>query len=152
MRLCAILLACGVLLAGDAPLGGQPQKPGKLGKIMTEKLHHAKQLLEGIAMADHKKVERAAEELNRLSRTAEWQAYETPRYEMYSNEFRRATEGIIEKAKRKNLDGVTLAYFEMTMSCVRCHQYVRELRDASLPVPRPDLTTAFTPVARRAMP
>ena len=34
------------------------------------------------------------------------------------------------KAKAKNIEGVTLAYFEMTMSCVRCHTYVREIRDA----------------------
>ena len=31
------------------------------------------------------------------------------------------------------MDGTTLAFFEMTMSCVRCHQYVREIRDARLP-------------------
>jgi cytochrome c556 len=52
---------------------------------------------------------------------------------MNSNEFRRAAEKIIDKAKAKNIDGVTLAYFEMTMSCVRCHEYVREVRDVSLP-------------------
>ncbi len=42
----------------------------------------------------------------------------------------------MRKAKDKNLDGVTLAYMDLTMSCVRCHQYVRDTRDASLSVPR----------------
>ena len=29
-------------------------------------------------------------------------------------------------------DGVALAYVEMTLSCVKCHQHTRELRDARL--------------------
>jgi hypothetical protein len=59
--------------------------------------------------------------------------YKTPKYELQSNEFRRAAENVVAKAKLRNIDGVTLAYFELTMSCVRCHGYVREIRDARLP-------------------
>ena len=33
---------------------------------------------------------------------------------------------VIEKAKAKSIDGATLAYVEMTVTCVRCHQYTRE--------------------------
>ena len=55
---------------------------------------------------------------------------------MHSNEFRRAAETIVQKAKDKNLDGVALAYLDMTMTCIRCHRYVREVRDARLPEPR----------------
>jgi cytochrome c556 len=152
MKLWAILLGSVVLLAGDAPLAGQGKKPNQLAKIMTEKLHHSKLLLEAIALADYKRIERAAEALSNLSRTAEWQAHNTPRYEMFSNEFRRAAEVIVEKAKRKNIDGVTLGYFELTMSCVRCHQYVRELRDASLPAPPAHVATLFAAGHRRASP
>jgi hypothetical protein len=52
---------------------------------------------------------------------------------MNSNEFCRAAEKVILKARAKNIDDVTLAYIEMIMSCVRCHEYVREVRDVSLP-------------------
>jgi hypothetical protein len=90
-------------------------------------------MLEGIALADYDNITRSAEELIQLTKTEEWRVLKTPRYEMHSNDFQRATELIIEKAKMKNLDGVTLAYFELTMNCVRCHRYVREVRDASLP-------------------
>src|SRR5207237_8695675 len=97
------------------------------------KLKNAKDLLEGIALSDFDKITRSAEELIQLSKNAEWHVVKTPRYEMFSSEFRRAAEVIIVKARAKNIDGVTLSYFEMTMSCVRCHQYVREVRDARLP-------------------
>jgi hypothetical protein len=118
------------------PLAGSAQKqPNNLGKIMVEKLNNSKMLLEGIALGDFGKISRSADNLIQLSKTAEWFVYKTPRYELYSNEFRRAAENILQKAKDKNLDGVTLAYFELTMGCVRCHQYVREVRDARAPLP-----------------
>jgi hypothetical protein len=41
---------------------------------------------------------------------------------MNSNEFCRAAEKVILKARAKNIDGMTLASFEMIMSCVRCHE------------------------------
>lgn len=105
----------------------------RLQLMMKKKLANSQQLIEAIALADYKKVEDAAEELILISKTAEWFAYKTPRYDLHSNEFRRAAENLIQKAKTKNQDGVVLAYVDLTMSCVRCHTYVREIRDAKLP-------------------
>ena len=105
------------------------------GKLMIEKLQNSQKLLEGIAMADFKKITRSAEELLTLTKTEEWFMRKTARYELHSNEFRRALETLTQKAKEKNLDGTTLAFFEMTMSCVRCHQYVREIRESRAPDP-----------------
>jgi hypothetical protein len=112
---------------------GKGKGKGKVSKIMQEKLKSSQKILEGIALADYDKITRSCEELIQLTTTEDWYVIKTPKYEMHSNEFRRTAEVIIQKAKNKNLDGVTLAYFEMTMSCVRCHQYVREVRDTSLP-------------------
>jgi len=127
-------------------LGSEAQQPGKL---MQEKLSNSKMLLEGIALADFDKINRSAETLIQLSKTADWFVYKTPRYELHSNEFRRAAETILQKAKDKNLDGATLAYFDLTMTCVRCHQYVREVRDARAPLP---LKREFALVDKREMP
>jgi hypothetical protein len=109
------------------------EEQGKVKKIMEDKLKNSQKILEGIALNDYDKISRSAGELIQLTKMEEWHVLKTPRYEMHSNEFQRAAELVIQKAKNKNLDGVTLAYFEMTMSCVRCHQYVREVRDAGLP-------------------
>ena len=116
----------------------------RLQQLMIAKLQHAQKLLEGIATAKFDKIEKHAEELARISKTAEWlAAHKTPRYEMFSNEFQRAAEDISRKAKDKNIDGVTLAYFDLTRSCVRCHQHVREVRDARLPGGREDTFAAL---------
>jgi hypothetical protein len=106
-----------------------------LAQLMRNKLMFAQRLLEGIALADFNKIGRSADELIQLSKTAEWLVYRTPKYEMHSNDFRRAAETIAQKAQAKNIDGVALAYVDLTLSCVRCHQYVREVRDARLPLP-----------------
>lgn len=105
-------------------------------KIMVEKLKNSQLLLEGLALSDFDKVALAAETLISLSNKAEWMVHKTPRYEVHSSEFRRAAETIIQKAKAKNIDGVAYAYLDLTMTCVRCHSYVREVRDARLPSPR----------------
>jgi hypothetical protein len=116
---------------------GEAQGKDGLSKLMAKKLKNSQSLLEGLALADFPKITRSAEQLIQLTKTEEWMVHKTPRYEVNSNEFRRAAETVVEKARAKNLDGAALAYFDMTMSCLRCHQYVRELRDARLRPPQP---------------
>jgi hypothetical protein len=136
MRRFITFAVCFSLVLGLPWTGAAQKQPGSLHKLMMEKLDKSKLLLEGIAMSDFDKISSSADALIQLSKTAEWFVFRTPRYELHSNEFRRAAENIMQKSKDKNLDGVTLAYFDLTMTCVRCHQYVREVRDARAPAPR----------------
>jgi hypothetical protein len=125
-----------VALFTGIPWSSSAQKSGEgLSKLMVEKLNNSKIMFEGIALSDFNKISRSAEKLIQISKTAEWFVYKTARYELHSNEFRRAAEAIMQKAQAKNLDGVALGYFDMTMACIRCHQYVREVRDARLSLP-----------------
>jgi hypothetical protein len=135
----AILLILGLLGALAPPREAAAQKK-VINEVMAAKLKNSQALLEGIALANYDKITRSAERLIQLSKTAEWLVYKTPRYEMHNNAFRRAAEVIVQKARARNIDGVALAYVDMTLSCVRCHQYVREIQDARLRVrPRRDL-------------
>jgi cytochrome c556 len=130
--LIAVLL--GALCATGRPTSVEATQD-RTHQVMVDKLRHAKLLLEAIALSNFAKIRHEAEELIQLSKTAEWMIHKTPRYEMHSNEFRRAAEVMIQKARDKNIDGVSLAYVEMVLSCVKCHQHTRELRDARLPMP-----------------
>ncbi len=129
------------LLLGAA-IGREVYAQVRLQQLMIAKLQHAQKLLEGIALGKFDKIESSALELTRISRTAEWLAQKAPRYEMFSNEFTQAAETIAKKAKEKNVDGVTLAYFDLTKSCVRCHQHMREVRDARGPGVQAELASA----------
>src|SRR5262249_34408251 len=107
----------------------KPQEPdGKIKELMRRKLTHAQKVLEGIALNDFDPIAKHARELRRLSETAEWKVFPTPQYLLHSNEFQRAAEKLIADARDKNLDGAALAYVELTLNCVRCHKYVREVR------------------------
>jgi cytochrome c556 len=117
-------------LSGDSsvPQKAQDGNSKKVSELMRKKLEHAQKVLEGIAIHDLDKVLNHADALMQLSKEIEWQVIKTPRYEVQSNEFRRAVESLQEKATQKNLDGVALGYVELTLSCVKCHKYVREVR------------------------
>lgn len=136
-----ILILAMTLMLGTA-IGQEVYAQVRLQQLMIAKLQHAQKLLEGIALGKYDKIETSALELARISRTAEWLAQKTPRYEIFSNEFTLAAETIAKKAKAKNVDGVTLAYFDLTKSCVRCHQHLREVRDARGPGSRTELASA----------
>jgi len=139
MRKFIHVLALLAIAAVVVPVGNSQPPNRDLARVMKDKLKNAQVLMEGMALSDFAKIQRSADELIQLSKSAEWMVHKTPRYEVHSNDFRRAVETIYQKAKDKNIDGVALAYVDMTLSCVRCHQYVRELREARAPIgPRPD--------------
>ena len=127
-----LILAVGAL-AGALPIlwghGAEPkQDPKKVEELMRCKLTASQKVLEGVAIADFDMISKHAAELMRVSKEAEWKVVQTPMYEVFSNDFRRNAETLIQKAEEKNLDGAALAYMELTMSCVKCHKHVREVR------------------------
>jgi hypothetical protein len=115
-------------LSGDSGLPNKvpSQDSKKVSELMRKKLQHAQKVLEGIALNDFEKILEQADALMQVSKEVEWKVLRTPRYEVQSNEFRRALETLQEKATQKNLDGAALGYVELTLTCVKCHKYVRE--------------------------
>jgi hypothetical protein len=129
VRYALVLLALAVALPASQ---GEDREPAKLHELMQRKLEHSQKVLEGVALNDFGKIAENAQDLIRISKLAEWRVLKTPQYELYSNEFRRNAETLAARAKEKNLDGAALAYVEMTLTCVRCHKHVREVRVARL--------------------
>jgi hypothetical protein len=96
--------------------------------LMQKKLTHAQKLLEGIALADLDLIGKQAFDLSDLSKQVQFKVFKTPQYELYANEFRRSLDDIQRGVRQKNLEAATLGYMDMTMTCVRCHKHVREVR------------------------
>src|SRR5262249_1443055 len=120
------ILAGLALVAGASALSGADRD--KEESLMRKKLTHSQKVLEGISLGNFKKISVNAEKLLAISKAAEWKADKSARYELYSSEFRRLADMLIDKAKAKDLDGATLAYVEMTLTCVKCHKRVREIK------------------------
>jgi hypothetical protein len=124
-----VAMVCSV--AAALHLRSSAQEP-KVSDLMRKKLAHSQKVLEGIALNNFDEISRSAEELILISKAVEWKVINSPQYEVQSNGFRRAAETLIEKAKDKNLDGAALAYVDLTLSCVKCHKYVRDTRMTKL--------------------
>jgi hypothetical protein len=147
MRRVTIVLTGLLLTVGYPSSGGygeEPKKtadepPKKVSDLMRKKLENSQKVLEGIAVNDFKLIAKHADELRDLSKQVEWKVFKTPQYEIHSNEFRRSAETLIKNAKDKNIDAAALTYVEMTLTCVRCHKYVREERMTRLESESPRL-------------
>jgi hypothetical protein len=128
-RLVALTLTLAALAAALGPGQGQePKRPRNL--IMQQKLGNAQKLLEGLALKDFELIAKHADELVLLSKRAEWRVLQTPDYTTFSDDFRRNCDTMVKSAKERNLDAAALGYVQMTMNCVNCHKYVREVRIA----------------------
>jgi hypothetical protein len=123
-----------LLLAAIPLVSGHGAEPKKVSEIMQLKLKQAQKVLEGIAMKDFKTISKSADELLFLTKEEEWKAIHTPDYENFSNEFRRNLQELMKNAKDENIDGCALSYVDMTLTCVKCHKHVREVRMGRLPL------------------
>jgi hypothetical protein len=125
--LAVLLLAAGACLPVGRG-GDDVTKPTKTQELMQKKLKCSQSVLEGVALNDFDKIADNADQLIAISQKAEWVVVKTPQYELFSNQFRKAAESLGKNAKAKNLDGAALDYVDLTMTCVKCHKYVRETR------------------------
>jgi hypothetical protein len=126
-RIVLVLIAVSLLPILPAP-GGRGAEPKEVSELMKKKLKHAQRVLEGVAVKDFDLISQSAEELVVISNQAEWMVLKTPKYTVYSNDFKRDAEALIKNAKDKNLDAAALAYVDLTLTCVKCHKHVREER------------------------
>lgn len=117
------------LAAALAPaLRGQEKPPPTRREFMRQKLEFSKQVLEGLTVENYQTISKGARALRQLSMASEWEVPTIPNaneYVVFTGEFQRLCEELSTKAKEKNIDGATLAYLRLTMSCVNCHKYVR---------------------------
>ncbi|MGB7329228.1 MAG: hypothetical protein WBD31_30380 [Rubripirellula sp.] len=93
---------------------------------MQKKLGYSSEILKGLALGDFDLVESSARHLRVLNRIEGFVRSRNPDYRTNINLFERSTNEVIRQAKAENIEGVTLAYHQMTLSCVRCHQTLRE--------------------------
>jgi hypothetical protein len=129
MRKLTLLLLGLTLVVGLPNVSGRedPDKK-KIQELMYRKLAQSQKVLEGIALNDFDKIAKHAEELITISKTAEFRVLKTPRYDLYSADFQRSADTLIKNAKDKNIDAAALTYVDLTLTCVKCHKHVREVR------------------------
>jgi cytochrome c556 len=120
------LVATAALWTAPARTSEQPPKLPTEAEIMAAKVKHAQVLLDALAREDFKRIKEQATALVRISDAAEFlNAHKTDEYRLQAAAFRQSVATMVEKADAKNIDGVMLAYMDMSNRCLKCHQYTR---------------------------
>lgn len=92
---------------------------------MKSKLAASQKILEGIATENFTTIAEQARKLELFSRAAAWSAHSTPEYRRFTEDFRRHASALAKNAQNRNLDAATVSWFQLTVSCVNCHKYMR---------------------------
>ncbi len=106
------------------------QKPDKqkAGVWMKAKTEYSRNVLAGLTEGDFAKISKNAKSLNFASYLEVLDRANVPGYKQQIMLFVAANENLIRQAEDKNLLGATLAFNQLTVSCVQCHQLVRDAK------------------------
>ena len=92
---------------------------------MEAKLGYSKAILEDLTKGDF---ERLAQEATQMRLIGKMEGFVRRKNESYRNQlsaFDLANQELIRQAKLKNAEGATLAFNQLTTSCVSCHVLLR---------------------------
>src|SRR5436853_1903967 len=87
---------------------------------MRFKLHFAQSVLEGITTENFPLIATNAQRLRGLSQSVDWKLRSTREYQRLTADFEHAAESLERSARNRNVDAATVAYFQLTTSCVTC--------------------------------
>lgn len=99
--------------------------PGKRKEWMQKKLQMSQNILAALTEEDYTKIGLNAGAMNFIGYLEKWDKRDSPEYKQQLGYFSFATRELIRQSKEKNLDGATLAYNQLVLSCVQCHKIVR---------------------------
>jgi hypothetical protein len=127
--LCCLALATGCALLFNC---GQPAvADDKPTDWMKAKLEMSQGILAGLTKGDFEAVEAGAQKMNVVNHLEKLVAANQPHYKEYMrqlNAFETANRELLRQAAKKNTEGATLAYVQLTVSCVHCHRVVRDAK------------------------
>ena len=122
-------LILALLFAGTRSTYAQAEKESGVKEAMRQMVAYSQQVLVGITLEDYGLIANNAEKLVELSNKTNWYSRQVPEYELFLNEFRRNAQDLMKAGQQKNLDAASVAYGQMTLSCVSCHKFIRKSSD-----------------------
>jgi hypothetical protein len=102
----------------------------QLKRVMQTKLEHAQRILGDVVTSNWTALQSDAAALQQTTKDPAWAVLTTPEYVRQTTSFVRATEDLLDAAKRRDPEATPLAYVSLTLSCVQCHRHVARMRIA----------------------
>lgn len=112
------------------------EKPA-LSKFMRQKMQATNDIMEGLLLEDPKLINTAAKKLKEMSDAEHWRVSNDMMYRHHSEDFRSSVDKLIVASKGQSIDRAALAWFDVTLSCIDCHRFVRTvlIAEADSPIP-----------------
>jgi hypothetical protein len=117
---------CLAMLALQPARGFDDQAKEKQASLwMKQKLVASQNILAGLTREDFDAIEKNAQSMLVVGYLEKWIRAGRPAYQTMMRDFEFANKALTQTAREKNLDGATIAYMQLTLSCVNCHKIVR---------------------------
>jgi hypothetical protein len=126
MRKSLIVAVLSVLLLATAAVAEDEKQVEGPSFWMKQKLTFSENILDGLAKEDYELIQKNAISMKGLN-TLEFFIRQKPEgYRTQLKTFEFSVNELVRNAEGKNLDGATLAFTQMTISCVNCHKELRK--------------------------
>ena len=94
--------------------------------FMRTKLLFTQNIFEGLTKGDFDLIKAGIKEVQGITEGEKWVAIDDDQYRKLTEDFKMTTRRLSEAAKSGNLEAVALRYYQMSTSCIDCHQHIRE--------------------------
>jgi hypothetical protein len=113
----------------EKPAQAAGKEAGDKSSIWMEmKLKYTEQILGGLTHGDFGAIRESAAAMALTGYLEKWFRAEDRAYKRQVALFEMANAELIRQADAKNLEGATLAFNQLTVSCVQCHKIVRDVK------------------------
>ena len=103
-------------------------KKTPLETFMRKKLNASSKIMEGLCLEDAALIKEGADALGAMSKVEIWNVLSDADYREHSREFRDNAAKLSAAAEAGDFDKAALRWFDVTMSCIECHDQVRNDR------------------------
>jgi hypothetical protein len=117
-------VSAGPQAKNSAAADDEKDKP-VLADFMRQKMDASHDIMDGLLMEDSRSIVKAARKLKDMSDTERWRVSNDIMYRNHSEDFRRSVDKLIAASKGNSIDRAALSWFDVTLSCIDCHRYVR---------------------------
>jgi hypothetical protein len=128
ITLIVLLVPLAAVSLADRREQKKPREPDKSSIWMQRKLEHAQKILAGLTKVDFDTITENAQSMATLGYLEKWDNADRPDYKRELGHFEAINKDLIRQAQKKNLEGATLAYTQLTINCVKCHSIVRDAK------------------------
>ena len=95
--------------------------------FMRSKLTSNQQIVEGLSLKDFDLIREGAQGVSALVKGQHWFVLETEEYQEHTVAMKDAADRLQKAAVQENIDAAALRYFDLTLTCIDCHQYLETM-------------------------